>query len=464
MDAAEDRSSLVPGTHRLIRAVDNTEGPFAGTLVVYEDGVAVSADAADLTEWGGWAHSDADHICGAMDLRRRIDGHDVLLPWCTQRVETFVGRRRAAGALLSAGELATLVASLMRGMRELGADAAAVIGDWWLTGDGRPLFVHGEGGGARARTAGLIERVCAHTTDRATLRILDEMMAALRERRHHPDDDARWEEQLFATAAPRALRLDVFAPERAAELVDGRMLRGDESRRTRRERREPRAERFAPRIGGRMLDALRSGLRERAQTLMASLPRRAERRGAHNSNEQSVRSAKSRRRALVLAGSVAALVFLIGLMRPEAPEPESASAATISQGVVSGLAAHEGEITSEPTAPPEQDSDEVLPTTEEDVLLAVPALLTSIAECVEAASEACPDALAEGLALPVTGAVMQGARASEATLVDDYGDVAVVKLAPVDAADDAASQMLVLERRNDKWLVRDIYDVAHQPG
>src|SRR5690606_23947996 len=53
-DAAPDRSSLVPGVHRLVRAVDRNEGPFSGALIVHEDGVAVSVPVAELAGWDGW--------------------------------------------------------------------------------------------------------------------------------------------------------------------------------------------------------------------------------------------------------------------------------------------------------------------------------------------------------------------------------------------------------------------------
>ncbi|MBT2486060.1 hypothetical protein J7E28_15260 [Microbacterium sp. ISL-108] len=57
-------------------------------------------------------------------------------------------------------------------------------------------------------------------------------------------------------------------------------------------------------------------------------------------------------------------------------------------------------------------------------------------------------------------------------LVDEYGDVAVVRLrreegGPVDEGDthpSAPDQMLVLVRQDEKWLVRDAYSVADQPG
>ncbi|QEA30630.1 hypothetical protein FGL91_14655 [Microbacterium sp. CBA3102] len=52
-------------------------------------------------------------------------------------------------------------------------------------------------------------------------------------------------------------------------------------------------------------------------------------------------------------------------------------------------------------------------------------------------------------------------------LVDEYGDIAVVRVA-VDAEADAANTsgrlIMVLLRTQEKWLVRDVYDVADQPG
>ena len=72
--------------------------------------------------------------------------------------------------------------------------------------------------------------------------------------------------------------------------------------------------------------------------------------------------------------------------------------------------------------------------------------------------------------MPMQGLATRGPAASSPSLVDDYGDVAVVRLTPLDpgsaetdAVAEVAEQMLVLERRDEKWLVRDVYDVAHQP-
>ncbi|MCK3768074.1 hypothetical protein MZK47_00080 [Microbacterium aerolatum] len=464
-DAAADRSALVPGAHRLIRAVDRTEGPFPGALVAYEDGVAVCVDAVELAGWAGWAFSGAEHVCGVIDVRRRRDGHDALLPWCTQPVEGFLGRRRAAEAPLAAGELGTLVASLLRGVRELGADAADAEGDWWLTGDGRPLFVHGSGGSARARTAALVERIAEHTDDRATIRVLDEMATALRDRRHHDDADARWEGQLFAVAAPRALRLDVFAPERAADLAPRRLPRAEDEagRRARRTRATTRGAAAGPST----LDAARTAMQMMSQTMIAGLSRltRRRHRDREKVGERRRRSStppRSRRRPLILAGSLAALVLVVGLMWPEGGDADPAQAAQKgSRPVMVEEPVESAPATEEPSAGP--DPVVSAPAEGEDPLLLVPGLLDTVAGCVEAAAEACPEALAEGVATPAGGLAAQGAAASTATLVDDYGDVAVVRLAPTEASGESAQQMLVLERRDQKWLVRDIYDVAHQP-
>lgn len=56
--------------------------------------------------------------------------------------------------------------------------------------------------------------------------------------------------------------------------------------------------------------------------------------------------------------------------------------------------------------------------------------------------------------------------------MDEYGDVAVVRLRTSgvdDGEGDAEGQgsdqtIVVLIRTEEKWLVRDVYDVADQPG
>jgi hypothetical protein len=63
------------------------------------------------------------------------------------------------------------------------------------------------------------------------------------------------------------------------------------------------------------------------------------------------------------------------------------------------------------------------------------------------------------------------AQESAVELVDEYGDVAVVRLEADDTGEESsetdtqqpAHRMVVLIRTEEKWLVRDVYDVADQP-
>ena len=491
-DAAVDHGALVPGVHRVIRAIDGKEGPFAGTLVAFEESVAVCVDTETLQEWAGWAFSGSEHVCGVLDIRRRVDGHDALLPWCTQRVETFLGRREASGAPLTPGESGTLVASLLRGVRELGADGD-VLGDWWLTGDGRPLFVHGDGGSARARTATLIERAARQQSDRATIRNLEEAASALRQPRHPVDDDRRWEEELFARAAPRALQLDVFAPERVS-VVAPRLVAADAAARPIEGRRSRRAAGESRRAAGgsrraeatrRALDAprgaessassasamLRTGMQE-ARAVMERLRERARvrrparSRAAPRGRVDDARTAKpSRRRTVLVAGAFGIVVLIVGLLWPsDGGEAPAVATSQTGQTTEEPDALGDGEQPSPATAPPTPapvPSDSA--SGQGGALDAVPGLLDAISACVEAAVEHCADAVAEGARSPSDGIVVLGTSGSTASLVDDYGDVAVIRLTPIDAGSGAAEQMMVLERHNDIWLVRDVYDVAHQP-
>ncbi|WP_426182986.1 hypothetical protein [Microbacterium sp. TWP3-1-2b2] len=474
-DAAADRASLVPGVHRLIRAIDGKDGPFSGTLVAFDETVAVCVDAEQLGGWAGWAFSGSEHVCGVLDIRRRADGHDALLPWCTQHVETFLGRRDASDSPLAPGELGTLVASLLRGVRELGPDAD-VVGDWWLTGDGRPMFVHGEGGSASARTAALIERLARRQADRATVRVLEEASAALRQPRHPVGDDRRWEEHLFARAAPRALQLDVFAPERASDITprlvaadvsaqeseSGRRrrragenrttaLKGtawrsdrDRSRSRRRQERTQQEERSNRR---RMLDGLRrrersvpdtSGvlraLADRARTRLERLREGpvVRRRPEHDA-ARAQPPRPSRRRSVLVAGSLGAAVLIGGLLWPSDPgeTPAEASSQKVQEPDGSDGGAASGE---DAEVPPTSNPDPVPsePQSESGAALdALPALLEAVSVCARDAVEHCADAVAEGARTPSDGVAVLGPSGSTATLVDDYGDVAVIRLTPI---------------------------------
>ncbi|WP_298036446.1 hypothetical protein [uncultured Microbacterium sp.] len=472
---ASERAALVPGAHRVIRALEGSEGPFRGRLLTSGDAVVVGVAAEELEAWPGWEFSGEDHVCGVSDVLRRPDGHDALVPWCVHRVETFLGKRRVAQCLLAPGEMGTLVVSLLRGLRALGAADATAVGDWWITAEGRPVFAHGDGAGARMRTGQLMVKIAEHTTDRSSQRILEEIITALGGSRHRIDDDSRWESELFSTAAPRPLRLDVFGPERAADLGVpgwGDLVVTDNARASRQALRQERSRDD----GARGSRALWAAARGRAMALTAVLARsRDQRREAQPNRSERASVGHGRRRSLILAGVLAVGVLTVGLAWPQADPDDPNTRISAPEKLLPAVDEDESLEIGESGAQEQEKSPAPVgkPGATEghgELMTTLPALLSALHECRETGETSCSAAIAEGSTMPMQGLATRGPAASSPSLVDDYGDVAVVRLTPLDpgsaetdAVAEVAEQMLVLERRDEKWLVRDVYDVAHQP-
>lgn len=147
---------------------------------------------------------------------------------------------------------------------------------------------------------------------------------------------------------------------------------------------------------------------------------------------------------MLLAGSLGIAVLVVGLMWPSDGPKDDAEAA------------------SGPTAaatPPTKEAEQ--PSRNDEALTALPALLDALRQCVDTEAETCADVMTDTAKIPSTGVVLLGADASSAVVVEDYGDVVVMRLTPVEA--ESGEQMLVLERQKELWLLRDVYDVAKQP-
>ena len=227
---------LLPSAHRVIRAIESHEGPFVGVLVTWGNARAVRVDAAVLAGWAGWHFGGSEHVAGPLDIVRRAEGHDVLLPWCTERVSTFVGRRTAAREALSSGECSTLLVSLFRALEELGDEGAVegVTGAWWLTDEGRPVFVLGDGEEARAGVALLVAQLGENCADKTLGRHLAAVQDGLRTNLEQQQRRVprllleKWEGELLDIAAPRVLRRETSAPGKAETTVSA-TLRGESS-------------------------------------------------------------------------------------------------------------------------------------------------------------------------------------------------------------------------------------------
>ncbi len=90
-----------------------------------------------------------------------------------------------------------------------------------------------------------------------------------------------------------------------------------------------------------------------------------------------------------------------------------------------------------------------------------------IASCAASGDAECGNAVAVGSS-GLVERLGEATGSAEFTLVDAYGDIAVVRMTEGATARGGGAtlteRMLVLVRREDEWLVRDAYDVADQPG
>lgn len=503
MTSTETRAPLVPGAHRVVRVLDPDEGPYAGALVTNGGSVAVLVDLDAISGWDAWEHAGDEHVAGPVDIVRRHDGHGVLLPWCTERLGAFLGRRQADGLEFSSGEVSTLVGSLLRGLDELAAARGdrEVRGDWWLTEDGRPMFVIGSGEDAREGAARIVDRLHDECPDRALGRLLGTIRDGLRALGARPAAPRRqlelWEAELFATAAPRPLERETRTPTRVRDIDLVRTLRATpvESLRSRRQASAGGGHLSAGSSFPRVLTIPAAGaaaVRARisaARTALASGPapgtgsgwfrralRRAGRRSDGATRQDGAASTASRRSRLLLVGAaMAAVVLGVGLLWPgeEARDEDGgagARGAPLEQtaGPTGGPPAggHAGidlppDAAEGPTPAPSTDGV----SEPDDPLSAARSLLVAIRDCAEAGDDTCAGAVAEGSAGIVAMLGAGPVPASEPELVDSYGDVAVIHASVRDAEspEGAAERVVVLVRIAEKWLVRDAYDVADQP-
>ncbi|MFC4139334.1 MULTISPECIES: hypothetical protein [unclassified Microbacterium] len=435
---------LVAGVHRRIRMLDPQEGPFAGELVADGEEVRIRLDAAGCSEDPFWSFSGTDHVAAPLDLVRRADGTDVLLPWCTERISAFLGRRTAAEQALSTGESVTLVGSLLRGLTEL--DGCPLPGAWWLTDGGRPVFVLGTGEPAAEGSRALIARVRDGAADRGLERLLADIESGLADPRAARRRMDRWDAELTELAAPRPLHREVFAPAAAGAVVAKRFpaaldVPADEGTR------------WWTAVSGRAAMAAER-VRGLLRRLGSAAPRRRQSRRMPKPESGAANPVGGRRRPLLIGAAAATVVLAVGLLWPTGEGDDPASAQAVETPVAGTPAAE--------TPSPEHSARTATPqdVPSGDPVAAVPGLVERIERCLRAHDGVCADAVVEGSAAAVLAAIERADTGDAVSLVDSYGDIAVIRRGDVQEE----QQILVLLRRKDEWLVRDVYAVADQPG
>ena len=440
--------------YRLIRRVDaSTESPWSGMLAHSESGGTVLlVDVEELgAEWPGWLVRADGHLLAPIDLVRRSNGHDAVISPCAERLADFLGRR--AEAVLDDGERLTIAVSLLRGLVEAVdlPDALETRGEWWLSEGGRPVFaLCTSPRSITDETEKLLQDVEIGAGDRLEP-ALAEVIETIRDPSRLIRNAARLEQALFAAVTPEPLATTIFAPRRARAAVAWDNTADDVVG-----ERETLVGRLARHVDADLADAF-------SQATTAVWRRfRADK-------------APRKRRPIIVAGAAAAAVVAGGLLWPAGgpataqPEPPTSSPSTTAAepvavdpevtggGVAEGESVSTGADTGVQDAESAASGDTGAP---ESLVSALDALLggrTSCggeAGCLAAFLEDPLDSLPAGaIDLPPAQRTIE--------FVDDFGGAAVLEVAASDA--EGAVQLVVIVRRDEKWLIRDVMDVPDQP-
>lgn len=422
------------------------DGPWPGMLTCLPSGELRVLVDADLLgpEWGGWDAAPDGHVLAALDVVRRQDGHDAVVPVCPESLEAFLARRRASAAPLRAAEAVTIGVSLLRGCGEI-VDRAGTAGAWWLTETGRPVFATDAAGppileGTRLLLDDLA-RAAPHPTAWA------EADAALSAVRISAAELDRAELGLFAVAAPAPLDLARTPAARPAEAA-GRLGSAATI-----EAEPPRGlwESLARHVDADLADAV-----SRATTSVWRRARAAPPTG--------------RRRAPLLTGAaVAVAVIGVGLTWPADPgDVATAGGDGSTRSVVAPSASAESPgvspsaATAVPAASPEavtapSDGASGEAAADEDLVRVAVTLLAGLDECGEDAECRARIVMDAG----ATPAVGIPAERRQIALLDDFGGVAVLRVD--DTSGETPSQLIVIARRDGEWLLRDVHDATQQP-
>lgn len=525
-------SSAVGGAHRGIRMLLDGEGPFTGELVTRGDDVAVRVRAEELRGWPGWAFAGAEHVAAPLDVVMRLDGQDVLLPWCVCTAVAHLARGSDEGPLPH-GEAVTLAVSVLRGLLEIdhgsrsggddsgdvrarlaerdgeehaGGSGDRVSGVWWLTGEGRPVFVIAPDpvvGVHRApwvESAELLEALAERVEDRALRRVLTRLIDALGEPRRLSAEPERWERELLEIAAPRALRVCVDGDaELGAIGVPAGMpaLRQGAGRSPRRRDLRASASRASHRVRADQREAVRARAvwrsAARASVFLAVVAGRV-RHGVVDRGRRvgalhgGVRRSDARRPAratdarperrrwagpALVASSVGVAIAVAGALWPNqagTPDAVGRTVALASATPGSSAAAVSAQSSPQATAPAAPRTAPATPvaassapasprrpgaSAQQDPQSAAGELIAAAQSCQTATEPACAQVWDSGT--PVARALRAGA--VQPVLIEDYGDIAAIRNGA-----GAEAQMVVIIRRDAEWRIRDVYDIADPPS
>lgn len=480
-------STLLTCDLRVIRRVAPPDAPCEAALAM-QDGVAflmVDSDherVAHLMSFVG-----AEHVWAPVDLWRRSDGHDVMMPRVVEPLEMFLERRR--GDVVHAGELVTLACSVLRGLNEMYEHEtnAAVTGRWWATDSGRPVFAIGAGDGAAVASARMLGMLAAHADDRELARCLVEAGDATAAGESSVRGEI--ERRLVQIAAPRPVELGFLGATLETARVFAQTSPVLPRRRAHREQSERnespgrRASLFeAPRLSVmRVVEEVRQrmeGARARLTRTSTPQPHAVRDRAvvpigkavAHKGNDvvhkgKAGAEKPSRKRVWAFAIALAVMVIAGGMLWPDdsdsaTPGPRAPVEASADEAVDAGAreaAAADGasagaepvvpSATAQPAPKPVEPAAAAIVAQEgqPEITAEAVALMAAVGECDK--PQSCTELLTDTALMPLVP------RAGVVELVDDYGGIAVFSVTP----QNAPAITVVIEKRDERWLIREVY-------
>lgn len=424
---------------RTVRAKE--DAPWPGVLAREAGGaMRLLVDADELgPEWTGWDAAPDGHVVAPIDLARRRDGHDVVLPVFVERLDDFL-RRREARWPLTDGEAVTLGVSLLRGCAQLAA-APHTEGEWWLDDGGRPLLAT-EAASRRALDAAA-DAMASLPIAGPLQRAWDAAVRALTAERLSVHELVAAEDALFALARPEPLSTTALGPRPAVEVAPAAP----------KERTVAAPAATSRSLWQTLLHGVDADLADTVSQATTAVWRR------WGGSRQAPPHKRLRRAPWIVGGVVAAGVLAVGALWPAGgPATADGSASTPSprEASPSGIA-------SSATAPPtsRDPADPASDDASADLAALTAELLDERTAC--AGDDGCLASVAVDPAATLAqgGAIDLAAPARTVTLLDDFGDVAVLRIEATDAG--VTPQLVVIVHTDEKWLLRDVHDVAQQP-
>ncbi|MBD3752599.1 MAG: hypothetical protein IE935_09260 [Micrococcales bacterium] len=426
-----------------LRRVTTRESPYAGTLVRSPAGVHLLIDPEQVPAGElFWTPQEDTHVLRALDVvhmgtSRSEASVGALVEACREPLETYLEVRDSLLAPVTEPECATIMISLLRGANELRAAASKDLGGaWWLSASARPVFALMPGAEPAAQSAcRILNRLPLDDARGGSVR--DAIVAVLRA------DDLRaggidaCERAVFEWVEPGPLRpsskppapvrltpspATVDSPLRA----ESRAVTPDE-----------------PAAFDRLVRGGDGGWHETLADVAASA------RGAMRSLRRRPRAERPVRRGRLVIAAVAVGVVLAVAVTVLTPDARTAPADNAPTGGGAPLPAI-GEATS-----PDSGLEEESP----DLSRVAGVILDAMSTC--AGDAACVGTISErGDVAPAAGAATAPAALRTLHLVDEYGDVAVVRA----EADSYPPQLVVIARHDDRWLLREVLDLTQQPS